>query len=178
MTDFDPSPPAELDDEVHQRWREDTDTFDRVYDVVLGISEPTPYTDIADIAGCSPNTAKKHLERLSEMGIVRADRGSRPPRYERNDAYLEWQEASHIADELATEAIIERVQQLEDRREAFEERFGTTNPSSVSIFDQSDHEGIHERMEAVSEWQSIDRDVRLYELARQIAQNGGHLLPA
>ena len=178
MAEFDPSPSDEAIDDVRQRWRDETDTFGRVYDVILGITESTPYSEIAGIADCSPNTAKKHLERLTEMGIVRADRDSRPARYERNDGYLEWQDAAQLAEELTVEEIIERVQRLERRREEFEERFGTTDPASVSVFDRDDHEAIHEQMDAVSEWQSIDRDIRRYELARQLAQNDGHLLPA
>lgn len=177
MTDFDPNPPGEAVDEVRQRWLDETDTFGRVYDVVLGITEPTPYTEIADVADCSPNAAKKHVERLVEMGIARADRESRPARYERNEGYLEWQDASRIAQELSVEAIIERVRRLENRRKEFEERFGTADPSAISVFEQDDHDSIHERMAAISEWQSIDRDIRLYDLARQLAQNDGHLLP-
>ena len=178
MSDFDPTPPAAAVDEIRQRWRDDTDTFGRIYNTILGITESTPYSEIAEIADCSPNTAKKHLERLAEMGIVRADRDSRPARYERNDGYLEWQDASRLAEELTVEEIIERVQRLEERRAEFEERFKTSEPTSVSVFDHDDHEAIHERMDAVSEWQSIDRDIRRYELARQLAQNDGNLLPA
>jgi hypothetical protein len=112
------------------------------------------------------------------MGIVRADRDGRPVRYERNDGYLEWQEASRIADELPPDEIVARVRRLEERRDEFVDRFGTTDPSSVTVFERDDHGAIHERMAAVSEWQSTVRDVRLYELARQLAQNDGHLLPA
>lgn len=178
MGEFDPTPSRNADDESRQRWQEGTDTFGRVYDVALGVTTPTAYTDIAGIADCSPNTAKKHLDRLAEMGIVRADRESRPMRYERNDGYLEWQDANRIARELSVEEIIERVRDLEEQRETYEERFGTTDPMTVSVFDQDDHDAIHDRMTAVSEWQGIVRDVRLYELARQLAQNDGHLIPA
>lgn len=178
MTEFDPAPDPEAVDEVRQHWRDTTDTFGRVYDVTLAIAEPTPYTEIADVADCSPNAAKKHLDRLAEMGIVRADRESRPARYERNDGYLEWQEASRIASDLSVEEVIGRVRRLEERRDEFEERFGTTDPSSVSVFEQEDHGAIHERMTAVSEWRAVDRDIRLYELARQLAENDGHILPA
>ncbi|MFC7317104.1 DUF7342 family protein [Halomarina halobia] len=87
-----------------------------MYDVVLGISEPTPSPRIAERAECSPNAAKKHLDRLADMGIVRADRGSRPVRYERNDAYLEWQEASRIAADLSIDEIVERVGRLDAAR--------------------------------------------------------------
>ncbi|WP_254863702.1 DUF7342 family protein [Halovivax gelatinilyticus] len=178
MTDFDPLPSDEAIDEVRRRWSDDTDTFDRVYDTVLGITEPTAYAEIAEIATCSPNAAKKHLDRLVVMGIARADPSGRPARYERNDGYLEWQEASRIARDLTIEEIIERVAGLERRRSMYEDRFGTADPDSVSVFERGDHDAIHERMEAVSEWQSVVRDVRLYELARQLAQNDGHLIPA
>lgn len=176
MDEFDPVPPQEAIDDVRERWRSETDTFGRVYDVVLGITTPTPYTDIADIAGCSPNAAKKHLDRLTEMGIVRAT--DDPARYARNDGYLEWQEASRIARELTVEEIIDRVRALEEDRAAYEERFGTTEPTTVSVFDQDTHDAIHDRMTAVSEWRGVRRDIRLYELARQLSQNDGHLIPA
>jgi len=178
VTEFDPVPGTEAVDDTRRQWRESTDTFGRVYDVVLGITEPTPYTEIAETADCSKNAAKKHLERLAGMGIVRTDRGSRPARYERNDGYLEWQEASRIAAELTVEEIVDRVERLEERRETFVDRFGTEDPTSVSVFEGGEHEAIHERMAAVSEWQATTRDIRLYELARQLAQNDGHLLSA
>lgn len=174
MTAFDPAPDS---DGTPRRWREDADTFTRVYDVALGITSPTTYTEIADLADCSPNAAKKHLDRLVEMGIVRADRDSRPPQYHRNDGYLEWQEASRIADDLTVEEIIERAQGLEAEIEEYESRFGTTDPTAVSAFDHDDH-AVHERMTTISEWQAAVRDLRLYELARQLSQNDGHLITA
>ncbi|MFC6961089.1 helix-turn-helix domain-containing protein [Halocatena marina] len=178
MDEFSPIPSQESIDDARQRWQEGTDTFGRVYDVALGITTPTTSAEIADIADCSANAAKKHLERLTEMGIVRATREGRPVQYTRNDSYLEWQEASRIADELSVEEIIERVQALEDERETYEERFETTDPTTVSVFNQGDHDAIHDRMTAISNWHGISRDIRLYELARQIVQNDGHLIPA
>lgn len=175
MTEFDPAPDAGT---TQRRWQEGTDTFGRVYAVALGITTPTAYTEIADLADCSPNAAKKHLERLAEMGIVRADRESRPAHYERNDGYLEWQDASRIADELSVDEIIDRVAMLEDKRTEYETEFGATDPTTVSVFDHDDHGTIHERMVAISEWQGVIRDIRLYELARQLSQNDGHLIPA
>lgn len=175
MTEFDPAPGTDV---PQRRWQEGTDTFGRVYDVVLGVTSPTAYTDIADLADCSPNAAKKHLDRLAEMGVVTADREGRPARYERNDGYLEWQEASRIAAELSVDEITDRVEALEARRAEFEDRFGTTDPTAVTAFEHDEHELVHERMRAVTEWQGVIRDVRLYELARQLSQNDGHLIPA
>lgn len=178
MSDFDPTPGSDAVDDVRRRWRETTDTFGRVYETVLGVTEPTPYPEIASTADCSPNAAKKHLDRLAEMGIVRADTDAQPARYERDDGYLEWQEASRIARELSVEEIIDRVRQLEARHEAFVDEFGTDDPSAVSLLERDDHEAVHARMEQLSDWQAVKRDIRLYELARRLAQNDGRLIPA
>jgi len=175
MTEFDPAPTS---DDTQRRWQTGTDTFGRVYDVVLGVTAPTAYTKIAELADCSPNAAKKHLDRLTEMGIARAERDSRPATYERNEGYLEWQDASRIATELSIEAIIDRVEALESQRTEYEAQFETSDPAAVNVFDHDSHETIHERMTAVSEWQGMIRDIRLYELARQLSQNDGHLIPA
>lgn len=177
MNEFEPVPTSDRDDSA-SRWRDDTDTFGRVYDVLLGITERTPYTRIAELADCSPNAAKKHLDRLIGMGIARTHSGSQPASYARDDGYLEWQEARRIARELTVEEIIERVGELEIERDRFEERFDATDPSAVSAFDGEDHETVHERMAAVAEWQGVVRDVRLYELARRLVQNDGHLVSA
>lgn len=175
MTEFDPAPDSGT---PQRRWQEGTDTLSRVYGVALGIAAPTTYTEIAELADCSPNTAKKHLERLAEMGIVRADRDSRPAQYERNEGYFEWQDASRIATELSIEEIIDRVETLETQRTDYETQFGATDPTVISVFDHEDHGTIHERMVAISDWQGVIRDIRLYELARQLSQNDGHLIPA
>lgn len=79
MTEFDPAPTA---DDTQRRWQTGTDTFGRVYDAVLGVTSPTAYTEIAELADCSSNAAKKHLDRLTEMGIARAEKDSRPATYE------------------------------------------------------------------------------------------------
>jgi DNA-binding transcriptional ArsR family regulator len=175
MTEFDPTPEPGTD---QPRWQEGSDTFSRVYDAILGVTSPTAYTDIAEQADCSPNTAKKHLDRLAEMGVVRARRESRPATYERNAGYLEWQDANRIATNLSVEEIVDRVADLEAQRSEYEEQFGTTDPDTVSVFEAGDHETIHEHMKAVSAWKGVIRDIRLYELARQLSQNDGHLIPA
>ncbi|WP_192928038.1 hypothetical protein [Halococcus salsus] len=75
MTDFDPDPAGEQTDELRQRWSSNTDTFGRVYDVLVGITRPTSYREIADIADCSPNAAKKHLDQKAARSI----RHAQPP---------------------------------------------------------------------------------------------------
>jgi predicted ArsR family transcriptional regulator len=173
MTDFDPAP-----EPGDHRWHGESDTFSRVYDVVVGTTTLTSAGEIAALANCSANAAKKHLDRLVEMGIARADAESQPARYARNEAYFEWQEASRLASELTVDEIVERVRTLEGERDAYEDRFSASDPAAVSALDADDHDEIHERMAAISDWEGVIRDIRLYELARRMAQNDGHLIPA
>lgn len=55
MTGFNPAPESDTN---RQRWQEGTDTVGRVYDVLLTVTSPTAYTDIADLTDCSPNAVK------------------------------------------------------------------------------------------------------------------------
>ncbi|MFC7029367.1 winged helix-turn-helix domain-containing protein [Halomicroarcula sp. GCM10025710] len=175
MTEFDPAPESPA---YRTTVAAGEDTFSRVYDVAMGITSPTPAAEIADVADCSPNAAKKHLDRLAKMGIVSVNRDGRPVQYERNEGYLEWQDASRIADELTVEEIIDRVSGLEEERAEYEDEFDATDPTAVNVYDQDSDEAIHDRMTAVSDWRGVIRDIRLYELARQLAENDGHLIPA
>jgi hypothetical protein len=74
VTEFDPAPEQDAVDGVRERWRRRGDTSGRVYEVVLGITEPTSCAEVASIADCSPSVAWEHLERLAEMRIVHTDR--------------------------------------------------------------------------------------------------------
>lgn len=178
MTDFDPAPTDAGGQPDRSRWHGDRDTFDRVYQTLLGITEPMASVEVAEVADCSPNAAKKHLDRLVEMGIATATSDSRPTTYRRNEGYLEWQTASRIARERPVEEIVDRVRELEAERERYEDRFDAADPASVSAFDGDEHADVHERMTALADWHATIRDVRQYELARQLAENDGHLLPA
>ncbi|WP_318567473.1 DUF7342 family protein [Salinigranum marinum] len=177
MTDFDPAPTEEALKRAKQRWKGRKDTFARVYYAVLGLAEYTHYPEIADVADCSENSAKKHLDRLVEMGLVQRDPKLKLARYRRNEAYFEWLDASQIAQELSREEILERVEELESRRAEFEEQFDATDPSNIGLFDQYTDQSTFDRLRSLSEWQSIDRDIQLYKIAFHIASNNGHLLP-
>ena len=55
MSKFDPVPDSAVET---PRWQDGTDTFSRVYDVVLGLTSLTSYTRVAELADCSPNAEK------------------------------------------------------------------------------------------------------------------------
>jgi len=143
----------------------------------LGVT-PTAYTEIAELADCSPNAAKSTSTAWRRWASLEPIETAAQQHTNEARGYLEWQDASRIATELSIEAIIDRVEALESQRTEYEAQFETTDPTAVNVFDHDSHETIHERMTAISEWQGVIRDIRLYELARQLSQNDGHLIPA
>ena len=176
MTSFDPTSTETVVEKARQRWQERTDTFARVYYAILGVSEFTHYPEIAERANCSDNSAKKHLERLADMGVACRSPAPKLARYRRNDAYLQWYEANEIAGELAEDEIIERVRQLESRKEEYKKRFDANDPSTVPISSREDHEETHERLEEIGKWTGLQRDIRLYELAYWLATQDNYRL--
>jgi predicted transcriptional regulator len=174
MSDSDPA--DDVLEELRDQWANEEETFDRIITAILGMSEYTHYPEVAEIANCSENTAKKHLDRLVNLGIVQREPELELARYRRNEAYFEWRAISRIAKDLSTTEIINKVEQLEDRREEFENKFGSTNPAVVSVFDAESDDAIHERMRTVGEWRSIERQLQMYEVAGRVSQNNGRLV--
>ena len=159
-------------------WEAENDAFGRVYEAILGISEFTRHDEIAEVARCAPNTAKKHLRRLHQMGIAEFRSPGRALMFRRNDAYLEWREVNQIADDHSVQDLAERVRELEAKEAELKEEFGVEGPDTASVYASNSDRPTHELMQAIGTWNGIQRDIRLYEAARQLQQNNGRLISA
>ncbi|QAU11649.1 transcriptional regulator [Halorubrum sp. BOL3-1] len=163
---------------IRDSWERENDAFGRVYETILSISELTTHHEISEIAMCAPNTAKKHLKRLNQMGIVECQSSHNSLKFRRNDAYLEWREITQIAEEQSAQDLIERVRELEAEESELQEEFGVEGPDTSSVYMSNSGRPTHELMRAIGTWNSIRRDIRLYEAARQLQQNNGRLISA
>jgi predicted transcriptional regulator len=163
---------------IRDSWEAKNDAFGRVYEAILGVSEFTTHDEIAEVAGCAPNTAKKHLRRLNQMGIAEYRNPGRALMFRRNEAYLEWREINQIAEDHSVQDLVERVRQLEAHEAELKEEFGVEGPDTASVYASNSDRPTHELMQEIGLWNSIQRDIRLYEAARQLLQNDGHLISA
>lgn len=169
------NPFEEVLNEILDYWGAEGETFERICKAIFEISEYTSHIEIAESADCSPNSVKKHLDRLAELRVVEKDPRTELARYRRNSAYIEWRALRYIIDEYPMEEIIERVEALEARQEDLIDTSGEL-PSIVPAADVKMHESVGERMDAANELELIKRRIRLYELARQALENEGHLI--
>lgn len=158
------------DRSARDRWEDDRTTFQRIYDVVVGTTGWLDAQGFAERAACSETGARQALEQLVEMGI--ADRrDGRPATYRRNDAYLRWKRVEALAHEHTLEELRQRLDDLVAEDEAFQERFGVPDPDAVASADlPEDHEALQERWEALAEWRTVRRDVRILRQAAHRAE--------
>lgn len=153
-------------------WRTDRTTFQRVYDAALGLESFSTAAEVAEIAECSDSGAREALAQLVEMGIVER-RDGRPAAYRRNDAYLTWKRVEELAREHDAESLRQRVDELIAEDEAFQDRYDVPDPDAVSMEDLpvDDHDALHDRWEALSEWRTVRRDVRVLRRAVRRAES-------
>jgi DNA-binding transcriptional ArsR family regulator len=178
MGEFDPAPSEEALEAERDRWAADLDSRQRVRHVVVGLHEPRSVAEIAERASCSPNTARKHLSELADLGVVRkyTDRGS--TRYARNDEYVRWRRANELLDEHTAEQLFDQLQALEKQEKEFRDEHGVETPNELPFPDDADHETIHELWEASGEWATVRRRIEIHRDALRMAQRRRDGLPA
>lgn len=153
-------------------WQDDRTTFLRVYDVLVGSQSFLTAQEFAERADCSETAARNALEQLSEMGIAER-RDGRPASYRRNDSYFRWKRIESLAREYSPEELQDRIDDLIAEDAAFQEAHGLPEPDAVSTADLpvDDHDALHDRLEDLSEWRTVRRDIRILRRAVERAQS-------
>lgn len=167
-------PYEEVLEEIHNFWSSQDDVFGRICEFVFKTDGYRGQTYISEKSECSVNAASKHLSRLAQLGLVERNKAPSSIQYRRNEQYLEWRVLYHIVENYSMEEIIERVAALEDRQESLVDQDGVV-PRIASTSDVTLHENVASGMEAANELEYVRRRIRLYEIARQVLQNDGHL---
>lgn len=178
MSEWGPEPSEDALDAEREEWVESHDTRQRVKDVMIGIREPVPASEVAERAQCSPNAARKHLEEFVDLGVVQARTDGGTRRYVRNDEYFRWRRANRLACTKSAEWLLDELKELEERDEAFREKFETSTPADVRLPDDADHADIHDRLEASREWATIREEMNVYRDAIRMARRSGDELTA
>jgi len=165
----------ELRDTVDARtqWRTERTTFQRVYDIISGLSEYTQVSNIAEHADCSTDGARDALKQLVEMGVVET-RGSRPAEYRRNDAYFRWKRIETLASEHTPDELTTKIEALAAEDASLQERFDAPAPDAITpaLLEDGSHEEIHETLDTIARWRTVRDDLTvLRRAAHRAAQH-------
>lgn len=159
-------PPAEFDLSDNFTAELDGEPADeRVYRVALQLYEPTKVAVIAERADCAPDTARRHLERLHEIGVLEQVADS-PITYQRNESYFEWRKRSRL-EQLSTGQLRDRLTELIEREQELREQYGANRPGAVDALDHADYDEIETVWMDLSEWETIRHRIRRLEDVRQ-----------
>jgi predicted ArsR family transcriptional regulator len=154
---------------TRERWDAERTTFQRVYDVLVGIREPASVAQFAQWADCSETGARSALKQLTEMGVAQRRKG-RPTEYRRNDSYFRWRRIEDLARDHTPE-LRRSIDDLPDRDDRLQEEYGVPGPDIVtgSELVPEDHERLQEIRDDLTERRTIRRDIGVLRRAEQRA---------
>jgi len=155
-----------------KRWTDGRTTFQRVYDVLVGTTEPKTAGEFAAVADCSENAARNGVEQLVEMDIATKTTG-RPATYRRNQSYFVWKRIETIAKTHTRTELRDRLDELIAADSQFQDQYGVPTPDAVTAIKETDHpeqkthEEIHTYWDELTEWQTVRRDITVVSRALQ-----------
>lgn len=154
-------------------FREDADSVpadERVYRVALGLYDPTGVTAVAERASCAPDTARRHLRRLADIGVVEVV-SKTPVTYERNGSYFEWRRRNRL-EKLSSSDLQDTLSELTAREREFRDQFGVNSPGDVDALEHADFDDIETVWLDLSEWRTVRERINRLEAVRQQRANG------
>ena len=171
MSDGPDGPMPATSGEAQRLWEGERTTFQRVYDVVTGLTQFSTAGEVAERAACSDDGARDALSQLVEMGIAER-RDGRPAAYRRNESYFRWRRIEELAREHTVSELRARVENLLAEDESFQDRFDAPDPDAIppEVFETGDHDAIHDRWDAVSQWRAVRNDLAVLQRAIRNAE--------
>lgn len=177
MEDTRSDPIEEAIETIQERWVERTDAFARIFKTILQCTEYHHYSAVAEKANCSENTAKKHLDRLVDMGIVDRNDRVKLATYRRSRSYIEWWIMQNIASKYSVEEIVDRIEELEQYQKELENKFDESDLTPNKIYMAESVSMVSEKLDAVTKWRHTEQRIRYYQFAYQVSSFDGHFMP-
>lgn len=152
----------DVNEAATERWIENTDGFDRVRSVLRQTHKPTAVSEIADWAHVSETTARKHLDRLVDLGAATTTQKDRTTLYERNEEYHIVQRVQELQREHTRQELMKGIQAMKATIREYRENYGVDSLEDLAL-DLDAEEA--EPWDAISEWEGTRRNLALAQTA-------------
>lgn len=117
--DDDVDVPKELEE-----WKAETKGVERIISVALTTSESRTADWIAKQALVAEQTARDHLKMFADLGVVASYTSSGVTKYEADEAFIHYREASRCAKQYTKEELLEKIEDVQstiaDIKESYE----------------------------------------------------------
>jgi len=153
----------DINDAVRREWKEDTDGFDRIRDVMRNATEPLTASDVAERAEVSANTARKHLNRLAEMNQIMMDERGNTTLYFRDESREKIERVRKISRKYTEGEIQERIREMTSEIHGYREEYGCEEPEDLVV--GMDEDTNSEVWDTVSDWKTTHTNLAIAKAA-------------
>lgn len=138
------------------RWKEATTGFDRVRSVASSLEEPRTAGWIADEAYVSEPTARDHLERLVDLGVLVVDETGRGKMYYPDPVYTRLTAIQELVAENSETELTEQATAIQADIEAWKTDYAVETPRALraSVTEDIAVAEAQERLQAAADWES------------------------
>jgi len=148
--------PSDENPEWVGTWKKHASAFDRVKSVTMTLSEPQPASWIAEEAAVSPNTARDHLRRLIDLGVVTASERAGTRHYYPDPLYTRLRDVRELLEDTTKQELSEQAAALKDDIAAWVAEYETDSPDVLrerAAADDVSAEQAYEFARAASDWE-------------------------
>jgi predicted ArsR family transcriptional regulator len=141
---------------MSETWVENTSAFDRVKSVALTLSEPRSAGWIGSEAQVAENTARSHLERLADLGVLTTTTTEQGIAYAPDPIYTRSQDIRELVDGRTADELAATAADVQEELQGYRETYDANSPealrASVADADRTP-DAARERLEAASDWE-------------------------
>lgn len=137
-------------------WETQTSAFDRVKGVVLTLSEPRTAAWIAEESRVSENTARNHLRRLADLGVLATTSTPDGTGYLPDPIYTRSQDIRELVEANSEGELAELAVSLQAEIDGYEDRYDAESPTALraSVADANlDADTARARLSAAADWE-------------------------
>lgn len=129
-----------------------------MYRVALELYEPTRVSEIASRAKCSKNAARRHLNRLADIGLLTRVVTNLEV-FERNESYFEWRRLNRLA-QLSEEEYKSRLRELLSENDAYREKYDAEKPDEIDPLEYNEYGDPEHVWLDLNNWAAIQTSIR------------------
>lgn len=152
-------------------WSEAMTARERVRAVVYVLEKPASVEDIRERADVSWSTADRELERLHAENVVDVVTGGGDDRYRVNPVRLLFAEIKHLIDDHDREQLEAELERMLNEEDGLRDEFDAASAEDLRrrlADEDTSADQVREVRNAVSTWQALESDIRLYRHALQL----------
>lgn len=147
-------------------WKEQTSAFDRIQRVALTVSKPRPAAWIAEEALVAENTARTHLQRLTDLNVLTADTAGDATTYYPDPVYVRTREVRSLVDDHDQNELTDLAADLKADIEEWMAEYDAAGPTDVRISSTATDVSATEardRRRVASDWEHAQYRLSLIE---------------